>query len=346
MTAMTALRVFHIPSQLSYVSKLAAPSFTPVPSPTGAPLTVAALLARDDWHFFDVLHVHTVELAAERELRALAERLRAEDKGLVATVHDLAPNIETDQAAFDLKTGLLAEQAAVVFTLTAAAADRIQARFGRRPEVVPHGYAVSPDEAGPIPAGLGDLLMFGALRPNRRLTAMVRAWRLLPAGRRPLRVVLRSVGPADRERSAADLAELAAAADTEPETDDRVHRGAPHLGRAGRALPAGVGAAAAVPWHHPFRAAGAGPGPRPCRAAARRADGARPADRGRWPTTLVSLVPGRGAGRSAGDGRLPRPGVGPAAGNGRPAGPAPRAHGVVERHRSAYRQALLREWVS
>jgi glycosyltransferase involved in cell wall biosynthesis len=207
-------RIFHVPSHLDYVSKLVGPSFAPVPSPSGGPLTVAALLALDLWDFFDVLHVHTVELATAEQLAELVDRLRHRRKGLVFTVHDLVPNIETDPVAFDEKTRLLVKEAAGLITLTGLAADTVVSRLGRRPVVVPHGIAVAP----PVVRRTGDpvrrepgLLAFGALRPNRRLVAMVRAWCRLPADRPPLSIVLRSVGPADRERYRIELDELAAA---------------------------------------------------------------------------------------------------------------------------------------
>jgi hypothetical protein len=81
-------RVFHIPSHLSYVSKLACDSFTPVPSPSGKPLRVMDLLALPAWDFFDVLDLHTVELPTAADLASLSSRLWDAGKGLVFTLHD------------------------------------------------------------------------------------------------------------------------------------------------------------------------------------------------------------------------------------------------------------------
>lgn len=123
-------RVFHVPSHLSYVSKLVGDTFTAVPSPSGRPLRVSDLLHLQSWDFFDVLHLHTVELADSGELTALAARLRETGKGFVFTLHDLVPNIEIDQAAFEEKTGLMVREASRVVTLTHAAARQVSARFG------------------------------------------------------------------------------------------------------------------------------------------------------------------------------------------------------------------------
>lgn len=210
-------RVFHVPSHLSYVSKLAGDTFVPVPSPSGAPLRVSDLLDLESWDFFDVLHLHTVELAASGDLAELAARLRETDKGFVFTLHDLVPNIEVDTAAFEEKTRLAARQAQRVVTLTHAAAQQVAARFGVESSVIPHGYAVSPDLAVRRGGGVRGLLVFGALRPNRDILGLVRAWRQLTGTRPPLRVLLRSLGAADQRRYAAELAELAEATRSEPD---------------------------------------------------------------------------------------------------------------------------------
>lgn len=202
-------RVFHIPSHLSYASKLASDTFVPVPSPSGEPLRVADLLALSSWDFFDVLHLHTVELATSSDLISLSARLRGAGKGLVFTLHDLVPNIETDRPVFEEKTRLAVQDASSVITLTRAAADQVVVRFAVKPSIVPHGYAVPPEVVTRCGAGANGLFAFGALRPNRDLLGLVRAWCLLSGARLPLRILLRSLGVLDRQRYASELAELA-----------------------------------------------------------------------------------------------------------------------------------------
>lgn len=101
------LRVFHVPSHLAYVSKLADDRFASIAAPTGSPLRVATLLGLSSWDWFDVLHLHTVELACRDELRSMVARARGEGKRLVVTIHDLQPNIESDAANFEAKLGLV-----------------------------------------------------------------------------------------------------------------------------------------------------------------------------------------------------------------------------------------------
>jgi len=207
------LRVFHIPSHLTYAAKISSPRFGPVSASAGGTLPVAGLNAAPDWDFFDLIHVHTVELASARDLSELLSRIRRTGKHLVFTIHDLAPNIEADHAAFREKTHMLAERAHRVVTLTRHAADTIASSCGREAAVIPHGYALRPDIARNArrsrPGHPTRLAAFGALRPNRHLLALARAWSRLPPGRPRLDITLRSVSDSDRSRDHAALTELA-----------------------------------------------------------------------------------------------------------------------------------------
>lgn len=188
-----------------------------MPLPSAAPLRVSALLALRSWDFFDILHLHTVELASADDLAELTTRLRAVGKGFVFTAHDLTPNIESDADTFDAKTRFTARNAPRVVTLTHAASEQISARFGVQPSVIPHGFAVPPGPALRRGVSTGGLLAFGALRPNRDFVALVRAWRTLPVPRVPLRILIRSVGLPDRQRYADELAFLTGTAGSEPD---------------------------------------------------------------------------------------------------------------------------------
>lgn len=218
------LRVFHLPSHLSYASKLTHRQFVTAPSPSGASLRVADLVALPSWDFFDVLHLHSVELTSSVELALLAGRLKSERKGFVFTVHDLVPNIETDVAAFDEKTRVVLETASRVITLTRAAAGLITSRFDATPSVIPHGFALHPTTL--CPDRLPEYLVLGALRTNRDLLGLVRAWRTLPGSRPQLRVLLRSLKAADRLRYAYELIELNQASASEP---DLIVETSPHV---------------------------------------------------------------------------------------------------------------------
>lgn len=124
------------------------------------------------------------------------------------TTHDLVPNIETDGAVFDHKTTLAARHAAAVITLTGTAAQQLARRMGADASsirVVPHGAALPLAFVGADGEGDG-VAAFGALRPNRDLVALVRAWRMLPQPRPALRLLVRSLAEADRQRYATVLA--------------------------------------------------------------------------------------------------------------------------------------------
>lgn len=204
------LRIFHVPSHLTYVAKLTGTDFTPVDSPTGRPLLLSELAELSRWDFFDVLHVHTVELATADDLERVAGRAEHEGKGFVFTAHDLVPNIETDRFEFDLKTALIIRRAGAVMTLTSTAAEQIATVFGvpvSSVRVVPHGAAMPLSLVGSQSTG-GEVAALGALRPNRDFLSLVRAWRLLPTPRPPLRLLIRSLKRADELRYEAVLNEL------------------------------------------------------------------------------------------------------------------------------------------
>lgn len=212
------LRIFHVPSHLTYVAKLVGQGFAPVPSPVGRPLRLGELMTFDSWDFFDVLHLHTVELATGDEIEQIGLRVTREGKRLVFTAHDMVPNIETDGTVFDHKTMLAARHAAAVITLTDMAAQHLAHRMDRdasRVRVVPHGAALPLPFVGTGGKGEG-VAVFGALRPNRDLIGLVRAWRMLPQTRPALRILVRSLTKADRQRYAAVLADLDEVRDTEP----------------------------------------------------------------------------------------------------------------------------------
>ncbi|MGH8886999.1 MAG: glycosyltransferase [Egibacteraceae bacterium] len=211
-----AHRILHVPAHLIYARELVGGSFRPAESPTGAPLTMAALTALSSWDTFDVVHLHTVELATASDLVQLARLAAERATPLVFTVHDLTPNIESDGRAFAEKTALLLQAASAVITLTSVAAVALQARFGvarSAIHVVPHGHAVPVDLIPPAASSGRGLAAFGALRPNRDYVALVRAWcRLRP----PLRLLLRSVRTADEVRYRHVLAGLHRQADELP----------------------------------------------------------------------------------------------------------------------------------
>ncbi|MQA25814.1 MAG: hypothetical protein GEU94_10110 [Micromonosporaceae bacterium] len=208
------IRVFHVPAHLEYVQKLVGGGFAPVSSPDGrGALRVSDLLTIGSWGWFDVLHLHTVELATRDELVALAARCREERKRFVVTVHDLTPNIEPDRGQHIAKLRVVLDAADAAATLTSTAWAALRDVTARPCMVVPHGAAFPLDllHGEPVGAGHG-VAVYGALRPNRDYTRLLAAWRQFPR-RMPLRLLVRSVSPDDERRYARTLAELRHAAE-------------------------------------------------------------------------------------------------------------------------------------
>ena len=203
------IRVFHVPAHLAYVQTLAGGGFAPVPSPGGrGALRVPDLLTIGSWGWFDVLHLHTVELATRDDLAALGARCRDERKRFVVQVHDLTPNIESGRGEHIAKLRVVLDAADAAATLTATARAALREITARPCTVVPHGAAFPLDLLHGQPVGVGHgVAVYGALRPNRDYTRLLAAWRLLPR-RLPLRVLVRSVSPDDERRYARTLAEL------------------------------------------------------------------------------------------------------------------------------------------
>jgi glycosyltransferase involved in cell wall biosynthesis len=179
--------------------------------------SVQWLLDQPTWRFFDVAHLHSVELVEYRQLEQLVERLRGARKRLIVTVHDVVPNIEQDQPEFLRKTRLVLSEADGASTLTPWAQQLLIARLGvhaGRVEVLPHGYVVSPGlrHAEEPRLSRGPCLgVHGALRPNRCVDAVVDMWRYLldaPSFRGTLRLLLRSISGEDVGRYASTLTKI------------------------------------------------------------------------------------------------------------------------------------------
>lgn len=220
---MTSTRVLHVPGHTPYARKLTDTAFSIV-NGTGNPevpftASVDWLLGVKDWTFFDVVHLHSVELVTKQSLSEMIIRLRMLDKRLVFTAHDVLPNIEGDRHEFQEKTRLVVRNAGACMTLTRWASDEICKLtagddVARPVTVVPHGFAVEPGRY-PVGRRLSDhpaVGVYGALRPNRALDTLAAAWRQLATHDFhrgvALRIILRSVNAADVERYASTLAAL------------------------------------------------------------------------------------------------------------------------------------------
>jgi glycosyltransferase involved in cell wall biosynthesis len=92
---------------------------------------------------FDVFHVHFgFDALSTEQLQDVVDTLRALDKPLVYTVHDLRnPHHQTPEA-HDAHLDVLIPAAAQLITLTTGAAAEILLRWNRRAQVLPHPHVV------------------------------------------------------------------------------------------------------------------------------------------------------------------------------------------------------------
>ncbi|HEY8523955.1 MAG TPA: hypothetical protein VIL48_03260 [Acidimicrobiales bacterium] len=167
-------------------------------------MSFGLLHAERDWSFFDVLHVHSLELAGWDSIQAVLDRCEREHKGVLVTVHDVAPMFETHGDGYRQKLAGVAERGIPMATLTEGAANRLSGLLGdgpaAAPVVTPHGYVVPPGDRrfgsarSRGRAGV-TFLLYGGFRPNRVMyPACVNAGFGLPDEDR-LRVLTRGISP-------------------------------------------------------------------------------------------------------------------------------------------------------
>lgn len=213
------IRVAHLPGRTPYARKLHDDDIkiineTRLPSGEPVPRDVSFgwLLSQADLDSFDVLHVHSLELAAEEVIDVVLDRCAAVGKRVVMTVHDISAMFE-NQEQYERKLRRVAERGIPMVTLTHGAADRLMRLVGleHRPVVLPHGYVVPPDyhASGGLRHRLGTgrhgvvYAMYGGFRPNRLMHPVcVNAAFGLPSADR-LRILTRALSPVELQ-SASD----------------------------------------------------------------------------------------------------------------------------------------------
>lgn len=94
---------------------------------------------------FDVFHVHFgFDALSTADLEGIVSELRAHNKPLVYTVHDLRNPHHVDRTAHDEALDVLIPAATELITLTPGAAAEIKERWGREATVLPHPHIVDP----------------------------------------------------------------------------------------------------------------------------------------------------------------------------------------------------------
>lgn len=128
---------------------------------------------------FDVFHIHFgFDAQSIEDLRDVVGALRAYEKPLVYTVHDLRNPHHTDPAAHEAHLDVLVPAADQLITLTPGAAAVIADRWGRNAHVLPHPHVVDPALLG-RPRRSGDEFVVGvhlkSLRANMDCLPVLRA---------------------------------------------------------------------------------------------------------------------------------------------------------------------------
>jgi glycosyltransferase involved in cell wall biosynthesis len=125
---------------------------------------------------FDVLHLHTAELANTEDFQSVLDFLARCRKGLVVTLHEHNPLFSRDRSEFASRLDKLREYGAVFSTLTAEARERISELYSiekTKISVIPHGNVLALDsEIWNSDVDLKADFTFsihGGFRPNKRI---------------------------------------------------------------------------------------------------------------------------------------------------------------------------------
>ncbi|HEX2575596.1 MAG TPA: hypothetical protein VHK88_04555, partial [Aquihabitans sp.] len=152
------MRVASVPADHVYVRHLAAPGAPgadgvvrladpradgPDAAPWWPPTMLDERWVRSHAADFDVFHVHFgFDAVPVPALEAVVDALRAVERPMVMTVHDLRNPHHRDPSAHDRALAVLVGGATEVITLTPGAADEVHRRFGRVATVIPHPHVV------------------------------------------------------------------------------------------------------------------------------------------------------------------------------------------------------------
>jgi len=183
---MIPVRVVHIPARTPYARKLrdeilhilnGEPAANEIAVPRDA--TLSWLLGHRPWDWFDVLHLHHLDLEPVATLRQVLSECRRDGKRVVYTAHDVSP-IFADRLTHHRRLELLAAHEVPFICLTPASEGGIRERLGAATAFIPHGYVAAPGIAGrrvSLGARPTRFLMFGSLRRNRDVEMVLHCWR-------------------------------------------------------------------------------------------------------------------------------------------------------------------------
>lgn len=226
----------HLPARTPYARKLAGGSLAIVNNTTTA---TAGLVPQDmsfrwlreqpSFDFFDVLHVHSLELAATDDIQAVLDRCDRHGKQVVCTIHDVTPMFTADETEYIRQLRDLADRKSALITLTDGAAGALRHVLGDQQPVtvLPHGHVLPlNDPRWHIPRRAAEpgrstrFAMYGGFRPNRSIyPVLVNLLFGNIGGPATLSILTRAVSPIELGANA-ELAAVVNAALTRPEQID------------------------------------------------------------------------------------------------------------------------------
>lgn len=172
----------HLPARTPYARKLVSGSLVIVNAAAGQPgfvpqdMSFAWPREQPSFDFFDVLHIHSLELAAEPDIEAVLDHCERDAKRVVCTVHDVTPMFSPDKAAYARQLRMVTDRKIPLLTLTEGAAADLRQLLGAQQTVtvLPHGHVLPLDDPRwRTPRRRADaasavrFAMYGGFRPNR-----------------------------------------------------------------------------------------------------------------------------------------------------------------------------------
>jgi glycosyltransferase involved in cell wall biosynthesis len=178
------VRVLHLPCNTPYIRKLMkkdalliANTLTNGLEVIPSELTFRWLLEHENdsgfWQMFDICHIHYgFEFEQYETVQTALQLLQKHDKPVVYTCHELDSVHGISEEEYGQYQKLILDYSSAVVTLTQGCRKDLQERFPKAisAKVIPHGYVVdplSPCFGCRVEKLTTELILFGALRPNR-----------------------------------------------------------------------------------------------------------------------------------------------------------------------------------
>jgi glycosyltransferase involved in cell wall biosynthesis len=185
------VRVLHLPYLTPYVRKLSPGSIEVVNcSPANDAVAIPPdfnftwLSRQKSYDFFDVLHLHFLDICSLKEVKQVLQKCRKQGKRIIYTAHDVT-RLHDDEGLYLKKLKCVCSYANGVIALTPSSAQVLLKRVKQRSlcdriTIIPHGWSVDP--AHPKWGSSGgkgktvEYAMYGAFRHNREFYITLVNW--------------------------------------------------------------------------------------------------------------------------------------------------------------------------